>query len=117
YTSKVSVVRGESFDPTIANIESRVVRSKLSNGMKVAVLSKKTANNMVGATIDLRFGDTTTLAGQREAASFAGSMLMAGTKSHSRTQIQEELRKLNAQVFVGGGGGGGGRGGRGGGPG
>jgi len=43
---------------------------------------------------------------------------MAGTKSHSREQIQEELRKLNAQVFVsGGGGGGGGRGGRGGGPG
>jgi zinc protease len=72
YSSKVSVVRGESFDPTIANIESRVVRSKLSNGMKVAVLSKKTANNIVGATIDLRFGDATTLAGQREAASFAG---------------------------------------------
>ena len=117
YTSKVSVVRGESFDPTIANIESRVVRSKLSNGMKVAVLSKKTANNIVAATIDLRFGDSTTLAGEREAASFAGSLLMAGTKSHSRTQIQEELRKLNAQVFVGGGGGGGGRGGRGGGPG
>ena len=117
YTSKVSVVRGESFDPTIANIESRVVRSKLSNGMKVAVLSKKTANNIVGATIDLRFGDATTLAGQREAASFAGGLLMAGTKNHSRTQIQEELRKLNAQVFVngGGGGGGGGRGGRGGG--
>src|SRR5262245_13334562 len=117
YTSKVSVVRGESFDPTIANIESRVVRSKLSNGMKVAVLSKKTANNIVGATIDLRFGDATTLAGHREAASFAGNMLMAGTKSHSRAQIQEELRKLNAQVFVsgGGGGGGGGRGGRGGG--
>ncbi len=117
YSSKVSVVRGESFDPTIANIESRVVRSKLSNGMKVAVLSKKTANNIVGATIDLRFGDATTLAGQREAATFAGGLLMAGTKSHSRTQIQEELRKLNAQVFVsgGGGGGGGGRGGRGGG--
>jgi zinc protease len=118
YTSKVSVVRGESFDPTIANIESRVVRSKLANGMKVAVLSKKTANNIVGATIDLRFGDATTLAGQREAASFAGGLLMSGTKIHSRTQIQEELRKLNAQVFVsGGGGGGGGRGGRGGGPG
>ena len=117
YTSKVSVVRGESFDPTIANIDGRVVRSKLSNGMKVAVLSKKTANNIVGATIDLRFGDATTLASQREAASFAGGLLMAGTKNHSRTQIQEELRKLNAQVSVsgGGGGGGGGRGGRGGG--
>jgi zinc protease len=120
YTSKVSVVRGESFDSTIANIDSRIVRSKLSNGMKVAVLSKKTANNIVSATIDLRFGDASTLAGQREAASFAGALLMAGTKSHTRTEIQEELRKLNAQVFVSGGGGGGGiggRGGRGGGPG
>ena len=116
YTSKVSVVRGESFDPTIANIDSRIVRSKLSNGMKVAVLPKKTANNMVSAAIDLRFGDATTLAGQREAASFAGALLMAGTKSHTRAEIQEELRKLNAQVTVsGGGGGGGGRGGRGGG--
>jgi zinc protease len=119
YSSKVSVVRGESFDPTIANIESRVVRSRLANGMKVAVLPKKTANNMVSATIELRFGDTTTLAGQREAASLAGGLLMAGTKSHTRAQIQEELRKLNAQVTAsgGGGGGGGGRGGRGVGPG
>ncbi len=119
YSSKVSVVRGESFDPTIANIDSRIVRSKLSNGMKVAVLSKKTANNIVAATLDLRFGDATTLAGQREAASFAGGLLMSGTKSHSRSDIQEELRKLNAQVFVSGGGvgGGGGRGGRGAGPG
>src|SRR4051812_36592368 len=118
YTSNVSIVRGESFEPTIANIESRVVRSTLANGMKLAVLSKKTANNMVSATIDLRFGDGTTLAGEREAASFAGALLMSGTKSHSRAEIQEELRKLNAQVFaLGGGGGGGGRGGRGGGPG
>ena len=120
YASKVSVVRGESFDPTISNIESRIVRSKLPNGMKVAVLSKKTANNMVSGMIDLRFGDATTLAGEREAASFAGALLMSGTRSHSRAEIQEELRRLNAQVFAsggGGGGGGGGRGGRGGGPG
>jgi zinc protease len=116
YTSTVSVVRGESFEPTIANIDSRVVRTRLPNGLRVAVLSKKTANNMVTATIDLRFGDQTTLINQREAASFAGSLLMAGTKSHTRQQLQEEFRKLNAQVNVGGGGGGGGgRGGGGGG--
>src|SRR6478672_8195282 len=96
YTSKVSVVRGESFDPTIPNIESRVVRSKLANGMKVAVLSKKTANNIVTASIDLRFGDAASLAGQREPASLAGGMLMAGTKHHTRQQLQEEMRRLNA---------------------
>jgi zinc protease len=111
YSSKITVARGESFDPTIANIDRRVVRSKLANGMKVAVLSKRTANNIVGATIDLRFGDQASLVGQREAASFASGLLMAGTKSRTRQQIQEELRKLNAQVSVGSGGFAGGRGG------
>ena len=55
--------------------------STLANGMRVAVLSKKTANNIVTGTIELRFGDQTSLANQREAASFAGSLLMAGTKT------------------------------------
>ncbi len=114
YKSTVTVVRGESFDPTIPNIESRIVRSKLANGMRVDVLSKKTANNIVTATIELRFGDRTTLAGQREASSLAGGLLMVGTKSHTRQQLQDEMRKLNAQINVSGGGGAGG-GGRGGG--
>jgi zinc protease len=120
YTSTVTVARAESFDPTIPNIEHRVVRSTLPGGMKIDVLSKKTANNMVTASIDLRFGDAASLSGEREPASFAGNLLMAGTKTHTRQQIQEELRKLNAQVNVSGGGGGfggrgGGRGGAGGG--
>jgi zinc protease len=111
YTSTVSVVRGESFDPTIANIANRVVRDRLPNGMRVAVLPKKTANNIVTGTIELRFGDQTTLVNQREAASFAGGLLMAGTRSHTREQLQEEFRKLNAQVNATGGGRGGGGGG------
>src|SRR5205085_12616448 len=116
YKSTVTVVRGETFDPTIANIASRVVRTTLPSGLRVAVLSKKTANNMVTGTIELRFGDQTSLANQREAAALAGSLLMAGTRTHTRQQLQEEFRKLNAQVSVsGGGGGGGGRGGAGGG--
>ena len=108
YKSTVIVVRGESFDPTIANIASRVVRARLANGMRVAVLPKKTANNIVTATLELRFGDQTTLVNQREAASLAGSLLTAGTKWHTRQKLQEELRKLNAQVNAGGGGRGGG---------
>src|SRR5205823_7861986 len=61
YTSTVTVVRGESFDPTIDNIAGRVVRTRLPNGLRVAVLPKKTANNIVTGTIELRFGDRTTL--------------------------------------------------------
>ncbi|HLQ78280.1 MAG TPA: insulinase family protein, partial [Terriglobia bacterium] len=103
YKSSVAVARGETFDPSLQNIDSRIVRSKTANGMRVAVLSKKTANNMVTASIELRFGDETSLANQRQAASFAGGLLMMGTKTHTREQLRDEFRKLNAQVNVSGG--------------
>jgi len=75
----------------------------LSNGMRVAVLSKKSANNMVTGEIELRFGDEVSLKGQREIAGLAGRVLMSGTKSHTRQQLQDEFRKLNAQVNATGG--------------
>lgn len=100
YQSAMTTTRAESFDPTIANISSRIARSRLANGMRIAVLSKKTANNMVTATINLRFGDATTLANQRTSALFAANLIMQGTKTHTRQQLQDEFRKLNAQVTV-----------------
>src|SRR5262249_29471169 len=39
-----------------------------------------------------------------------GSLLMSATKTHTRQQLQEEFRRLNAQGNVSGGGGGGGMG-------
>jgi zinc protease len=115
YKSTVSISHAEVFDPTPANIESRAVRSRLANGMKVVVLPKKTEADMVSGVIELRFGDATTLAGKNSAAQLAGSLLNAGTRDKSRQQLQDEMRKLNAQIAVSGGGGGGGFGGRGGG--
>ncbi len=116
HKSTVTISHAEVFDPTPANIESRVVRSKLPNGMKVVMLPKKTEADRVQAVIELRFGDSTTLAGKNGAAQIAGSLLNAGTKTKTREQLADEMRKLNASIQVsGGGGGGGGRGGRGGG--
>jgi zinc protease len=115
YKSTFTVSRAEEFDPTPSNIEKRVVRSKLANGMKVAVLQKKMAGGTVTATIELHFGDAKSLAGHSAAAQLAGSLLMSGTSNKSRQQIQDEMEKLNARIVVSGGGGGGGFGGRGGG--
>src|SRR5262249_8099223 len=95
YNSTVSIAKGENFDPTIENIQNRVVQSRLNNGMRLAVLSKKSPNNMVTGSIELRFGDQTSLVNQRQAASFASSQLMSGTKTHTRAQLQDEFRKLN----------------------
>jgi zinc protease len=118
FKTDFKIAQAEAFDPTPANIEGRLVRAKLTNGMKLALLPKQTANGRITATVELRFGDAASLAGKHAAAQFAGSLLMAGTKSKTRQQIQDEMQKLNAQITVSGGGGagaGGGRGGRGGG--
>src|SRR5215831_18985105 len=92
YKSTVTISRAEVFDPTPANIESRVVRSKLANGMKVVMLPKQTANNMVSAVIELRFGDNQSLAGKNVAAQLAGSLLSSGTKTKTREQLADEMR-------------------------
>jgi zinc protease len=105
FKSDVEVSRGESFDPTPANIETRVKRSRLANGMKLATLSKQTANNTVSAAIDLNFGDQQSLAGKNAAAALASALLMRGTKTKTRQQLQDTMDKLNARIAVNGGGG------------
>ncbi|HEV3038264.1 MAG TPA: pitrilysin family protein [Candidatus Angelobacter sp.] len=119
YKSGLTVARGEDFEPTPANIESRIVRSHLANGMKVAMLPRKTAGGRVSAIIELHFGDAKSLAGKSAIAQLTGNMLSRGTKNKTRQQLQEEMDKLDARIAVTGGGGiagggGGGRGGRGG---
>ncbi|MDR3700251.1 MAG: insulinase family protein, partial [Candidatus Sulfopaludibacter sp.] len=118
YKSSVTITHGEAFDPTPANIEKRVVRGKLSNGMKVVMLPKQTENSQVTAVIELRFGDGNSLKGNNGAAQFAGSLMGRATLQHTQEQLRDEMQKLNARISVSGGGGGGfggGRGGRGGG--
>ena len=38
----MTVAEGEAFDPTPANIEKHLTRTKLANGMKVVLLPKTT---------------------------------------------------------------------------
>jgi zinc protease len=117
YKSELTVSQGESFDPTPANIEHRITRSKLPNGMKLVILPRQTRGGTVDAIIELHFGDAQSLAGKTAVAQMAGGLLMRGTKNKTRQQLQDEMDKLNARITVSGGGGnfgGGGRGGRGG---
>lgn len=98
-----AIAAGEAFDPTPANIESRVVRSKLPGGLKMVLLPKKTRGGTVSALITVRFGDEKSLFGKATAAQFAGGLLMRGTTRHTREQIQEELDRLKARMNVTGG--------------
>ena len=102
-----AISQGEAFDPTPANIESRMMRSKLSGGMKVALLPRKTRGATVSAVVELHFGDEKSLTGKSAAAQMAGGLLMRATRNKTRQQIQEEMDRLKARITVSGGGGGG----------
>src|ERR1039457_163431 len=94
------VEAGEAFDPSPANIESRVVRSTLPGGLKMSLLSRTTRGGMVVAPVTIRCGDEKSLFGKSAIAGSAGGLLMRGTRNKSRQQIQDEIDRLKAQMNV-----------------
>src|ERR1700730_17093776 len=103
YKTGLSVSQGEAFDPTPANIEKHLIRAKLQNGMKVIMLPKTTRGSTVSAMIQLRFGDEKSLSGKNATANLTGALLMRGTKTKTRQEIQDQMVKLNARINVSGG--------------
>ncbi|HEV3196332.1 MAG TPA: pitrilysin family protein [Bryobacteraceae bacterium] len=104
YKGGEGISQGESFTPTPATIEGRVIRKKLPSGLKLVMLPKKTRGGIVVALVNLRFGDEKSLSGKRAISNLAGSTLMRGTRNKSRQQIQDETDRLKANINVNGGG-------------
>ncbi len=102
YKGNAVIEAGEAFDPSPANIDARTIRVTLPNGMKLALLPKKTRGGTVSATMVLHFGDASSVTGKGPAAQSAGSLLMRGTAKHTRQQLQDALDKLKAQVGASG---------------
>jgi zinc protease len=103
FTGNAAVSAGEVFDASPTNIESRLRRVTLPGGAKVMLLPKQTRGDTVSAAIRLSFGDEKSLAGQARIAQMTGQLLMRGTTKRTRQQIQDELDRLKARMFVGGG--------------
>ena len=105
YKGDASMVDGEVFEPTPANLEQRVERFKLANGMKVALLNKKTRGNTVQLALRMGYGDEKSLAGKSTIDELAGALLMRGAKGLSRQQIRDRMDALRASGGLGMGGG------------
>jgi zinc protease len=104
YAGGATVRLGEAFDPSPQNIESRVQRKSLSNGIRAALLPKQTRGGRVIATLTLHWGDEKSLTHRETACNFAGGMLMRGTRSRTRAELKDAFERLNANASVGGGG-------------
>ena len=101
YNPDINVDAGELLDPTPAALEKRIKRSTLG-AFHLALLPKETRGNRVQASLTIRFGSAASLAGGNAAAELAEALLMRGTKTKSRQQIQDEMQKLNATINIGG---------------
>ena len=100
YRGRETVDAGEAFDPSPRNIEARVQRRTLANGIHAALLPKRTRGAKVVAQLNLYWGDEASKAGRSTACALAGGMLMRGTQRRSRAELRDAFEKLKATVAV-----------------
>jgi zinc protease len=98
YKGRVAVAKGESFDPTVANIEKRVQMTQLSGGVKAALLPRKTRGEVVTVNLTLHYGNAESIKGHTSATQFLATLMARGTKKHNRQQLEDELDRLQAQL-------------------
>jgi len=116
YTGRAAIAEGEVFEATPENIESRVQRQDLTDGIKVTLLPKKARGEEVHLLLTLHYGNEGNLKGFESVEGFLPELMLRGTKKLSHQQLRDELDRLTATLGTGGGFGGGRGRGRGGPP-
>jgi len=102
YKGDPAASAGELFVATPANLESRTQRITLANGMKVALLPKKTRGETVKVALQIDQGDAKSLFGAAPQGSLMAAMLARGTAKRSRQDIEDTLDKLRSKVTFSG---------------
>ncbi len=95
------VVPSETADVAPLAIEARVERPEPIAGVKLALLPKKTRNESVQMMLNLHYGTAASLKGFNQAAGFLPELMIRGTKSLNRQQIQDALDKNFARLGTG----------------
>src|SRR5690606_3088417 len=103
YQGRAAVEAGEAFDPTPANLAARTETYTIGDKLTVSLLPKKTRGGTVVFDADFRFADVDALRrAPLTAASMAGSLLMRGSKTMSREQIDKRFQELKTSAGING---------------
>lgn len=104
YEGREAKQAGEAFDVDPEAIKARIQHPDDIEGVKLALLPKKTRGESVQLTLTLHYGDENNLKGLVAADGFLGGlMIRGGTKNLSKQQVQDELDKNFARLVGGGG--------------
>jgi zinc protease len=100
YKGDAPPAEGEAFEPSYANMDVRTTRVTLANGIKLALLPKKTRGNTVNARVLMYYGDEQSLTGRTAADSLAGAMLMrsdsTGVRGSQGRRLGQRRRRQSA---------------------
>ena len=102
YKGRKTVASGETFVPTPDNIEARTTRGRLADGLKYAILRKKTNNQDVFVRFDLRYGNEDSLKGLVVAGDLMPTMIRRGTKRLPSEQLKRKLAELSTTIDMAG---------------
>jgi zinc protease len=102
YKGRGDLEQGEEFDSSPMAIEERTERGVLVDGIKYAMLAKKTRGNTVNMTLNLRYGDENSLKGLVTASEILPDLLLRGTESLDYQALQDKLDELRTQIRASG---------------
>ena len=103
YQGKAEISQGEEIKPEVSYIESRVTRSTLPSGIKLAIMPLETRGDAVQATFRFHYGTEAALTGKTTALGMISRMLMRGTERLDYEALRNEIDQLESRVSVGGG--------------
>jgi zinc protease len=98
YKGKEVDAKKVNFENSIANIKKHVEYGTLDNGGKYALLEKPAKGDKVNARIQLRFGDSESLANKSQTGSLLAGMLKTGTTTRTKEQISDALDKFKTTI-------------------
>jgi zinc protease len=98
YKGDPAVAPGEAFDPTPANLTARTQRYTLPNGMKIALLPKKTRGATVHFQLRMDYGDVESLRNEEPLPGLTAAMLKRGTQTMDRQQFEDALDHRKATL-------------------
>jgi zinc protease len=103
FRPRAAVAAGEAFDSTPAGLDKRSQLFTLPNGMKLALLPKKSKGETVQMRFDLHFGALANLRGKRGAGAGAGIIIGTGTETKTRAQLADAFSALKTDWELNGG--------------
>jgi zinc protease len=103
YSGREAMAQGEAFEATPENVEARARRTRLANGLSLVTVPKETRAEAVTARFVLNLGTEKSLKNKKQVSNLTSEMLLRGTTTRSRQDIQDEIDRHKARLEVGGG--------------